>query len=212
MLLYLYQCYLYCNCSYKHSSSSTMYCNWSCKHSNCSTMYCYWLFIMLYCYCLIKGPFILSLFNARLRLWKIPINRRSEFSIHSRESRTKMSQWKRALRQRFAGSDCKSSPCLRREGLPATSLVHTWKHVYMETCTRGNMCTWKHVHVETCVHMYGIRVHTVPVFAPIFEQRKPSYGKRQKSVGNLQSGQLSISCIYMYIYYIYMYVCICGIP
>ena len=116
-----------------------------------------------------------------------------------------MSQWKRTLRQRFAGSDCKTSPCLRREGLPATSLVHTWKHICMETCTRGNTCTWKHAHVEARVHMYGIRVHTVPVLAPIFEQWKPSYGKGQKSAGNLQSAQLSISCIY--IIYIYMYVC-----
>jgi len=96
---------------------------------------------------------------------------------------------------------------LRREGLPAASLVHTWRHVYMETCTRGNTCTWKHAHVETRVHMYGIRVHTVPVLAPIFEQWKPSYGKGQKSAGNLQSAQLSISCIYMYIYILYIYMC-----
>jgi len=74
-------------------------------------------------------------------------------------------------------------------------------------CTRGNMCTWKHAHVETRVHMYGIRVHTVPVLAPIFEQWKPSYGKGQKSAGNLQSAQLSISCIYMYIYILYIYMC-----
>jgi len=67
-------------------------------------------------------------------------------------------------------------------------------------------CNKLDAHVETRVHMYGIRVHTVPVFAPIFEQRKPSYGEgRNRPVVAVWTAKY---IVHIYVYILYIYVCV----